>query len=107
MTLALLALNLGLMLVLVVIGVAIERDGRVEARRRSLPGWLQTIVGGLALGGPWLLYFRGILPEAVAGGTIDGIVVTLAISLVLWMGYPPLVARFVETETSSPSPTGC
>ena len=99
----LLAANLGVMLLLFVAGLAIERDGRVEARRRGLSNWLRTVLGGLALGGPWLLYFEGVIPETLLGGTLSGIVVTLAITLVCWTGYPLVVWPLVDggsVETS-------
>lgn len=89
-----LPLDLVAALALFALGFATERYTRVDAVRRSLPSTPRTVVDALALGGPWLLYFRGLVPGVVVGGSV----VALACSLVLWFVLPFVVAPFVGTR---------
>lgn len=73
--------QLGAVTALIVIGALAERRVMGSETLVSAPGWLQTLLGGLALGGPFVLYSEGVVPDTV----VDGMVLALAASLVLWL----------------------
>lgn len=73
--------QLGIVTALIVIGVLAERRVMGSETLVSAPRWVQTLLGGLALGGPFVLYSEGVVPDTV----VDGIILALAASLVLWL----------------------
>lgn len=74
-------LQLVLVAAIVVVGVLAERRVMGNETLLSVPRWIQTLLAGLALGGPWLLYFEGVIRTPV----VDGLVATLAASCALWL----------------------
>ncbi|SFR34295.1 hypothetical protein [Halorubrum sodomense] len=76
------AVALGYILVLFAVGAYAERRFAAADPLLSVPGWVRTVVAGLALGGPWLVYFAGLLP--VSDGAVAHAVVLTA-ALVLWV----------------------
>jgi len=73
--------QLGIVIALIVVGVLAERRVMGSETLVSVPGWVQTVLAGLALAGPWFLYFQGVVPSTL----VDGLVLALATSLVLWL----------------------
>lgn len=79
---------LGYPLVLLIVGfVVAQRLGDGEPLV-SVPTWVRAIVGGVALGGPWLLYWSGFLRGlAIPADSF----VPLTLAVVLWLGTDRLV----------------
>lgn len=76
------AAALGYILVLFGAGASAERRFAATDPLLSVPTWVRAVVAGLALGGPWLVYFAGLLPvsdDAVAHAVV------LTAALVLWV----------------------
>lgn len=73
--------QLGVVTALIVIGALAERRVMGNETLVSAPGWVQTVLAGLALAGPWFLYFQGLVPSTL----VDGMILALAASLVLWL----------------------
>jgi hypothetical protein len=88
MTLLDLVVLFGYPVVLFVVGFAIER--RLGGREPfvSVPVWVRALVGGVALGGPWLLYYRGFLRGLVVPHETF---VPLTLAVVLWLAAERLV----------------
>jgi len=76
------AVALGYILVLFGAGASAERRFATTDPLLSVPTWVRAVVAGLALGGPWLVYFAGLLP--VSDGAVAHAVVLTA-ALVLWV----------------------
>jgi FtsH-binding integral membrane protein len=78
----------GYILALFAVAVYVERRLAGTDPLLNVPVWVRTVVGGLALGGPWLVYFADLLPVS------DGVVahaVVLTAAAVLWMSAERLV----------------
>jgi uncharacterized membrane protein len=82
------AVALGYILVLFAVAVAAERRLAATEPLVSAPAWVRTVVAGLALGGPWLVYFADLLP--VSDSAVAHAVV-LTVTVVLWMSANRLV----------------
>ena len=78
----------GYILALFAVGVYVERRLAGTDPLLTAPAWVRAVVGGLALGGPWLVYFADLLPVS------DGVVahaVVLTAAAVLWISAERLV----------------
>ena len=82
------AATFGYVLALFAVAVYVERRLAGTDPLLNVPVWVRTVVGGLALGGPWLVYFADLLPVS------DGVVahaVVLTAAAVLWISAERLV----------------
>ena len=95
-----LAVNVGLLALIVGVGFAIERSTDIDARRRALPGWQQLLVAGVAMGTMLSLFDRPVPVPAV-----DEVVVGFGAFAVLWFGLHYLVAELTGVEPAAGS--GC
>jgi hypothetical protein len=78
-----------LAVVALVFAVAFVAGRRVETPDGvvSVPTWVQVLLTGLGLGGPWILHARGLLTV----GLVDDTIAALALSLALYLGAVSLV----------------
>jgi FtsH-binding integral membrane protein len=82
------AVGFGYILALFAVAFYVERRLAGTDPLLNVPAWVRAVVGGLALGGPWLVYFADLLPVS------DGVVahaVVLTAAAVLWMSAERLV----------------
>lgn len=88
MTLMDLVIILGYPIGLFVVGISLARRLGGADPLVSVPTWIRALVGGMALGGPWLLYWSGYLRGlAVPADSF----VPLTLAVVLWLGADRLV----------------
>ena len=97
MTLVDLLGSLGGVLLVAVGGIWLERRTGSPSVYRALPWWAKMVVAALAFGLPWIPYWRGAYPALPP----DPLPWAFALSAVLWIGTPLLLARFVETRPST------
>ena len=83
-----LVIALGYPLVLFVVAFLIEERIGAAEPVFAVPHWLRVLVGGAALGGPWLLYWNGYLDGVVVEFDLF---VPLTLGFVLWLGLDRLV----------------
>jgi hypothetical protein len=91
--------NLGAIVAIFVVGFAVERRVRFGAKLELLPWYFQLLVGGLAI---TILDFE----EQLAVGPIDGLVVSLAVSVGIWIALPAVLWRLVDHDGSAAA-SGC
>lgn len=83
-----LVIILGYPLVLFAVGLFVARRIGDADPLVSVPTGVRALVGAMALGGPWLLYFSGYLSGlALPADTF----VPLTLAVVLWLGADRLV----------------
>jgi hypothetical protein len=92
--------NLGAIVAIFVVGFAVERRVRYAAKLEILPWYLQLLVGGLAIS-PITLF-----EEQLAVGPINGLVVSFAVSVGLWIGLPAVLSRLVDGDGATAT-SGC
>jgi len=79
---------IGYILVLFAVAVSIARRLGTTEPLVDAPPLVRAALGGLALGGPWLLYWADLLPVA-DGATAHAVVLTAV--MVLWLSAERLV----------------
>ncbi|MFB6227083.1 MAG: hypothetical protein ABEH88_00595 [Halobacteriales archaeon] len=99
MSLAALA-NLGVIVGIFVVGFAVERRVRSDAKLEILPWYLQLLVGGLAISP--ITFFE----DRLAVGPVDGLVVSFAVSIALWIALPAVLSQLVDRDRATAAP-GC
>lgn len=81
------AAQLGFLALVFVVAFVVGRRVETPEGLISVPTWVQILLTGLALGGPWLLYYRGLLTV----GLLDDTIVALTLSLALYLGAAAIV----------------
>lgn len=92
--------NIGAIVAIFVVGFAVERRIRYATKLEILPWYLQLLVGGLAISP--ITFFQ----EQLAVGPIDGLVVSFAVSVVLWIALPAILSGFVDHDGAAAA-SGC
>jgi hypothetical protein len=92
--------NLGAIVAIFVVGFAVERRVRFGAKLEILPWYLQLFVGGLAISP--ITFFE----EQLAVGPVDGLVVSFAVSIALWIALPAVLSGLVDRDRTAPA-SGC
>lgn len=95
------AVETGLIIGIVIAGIAIERFTEVARMRNSLPSRPRWAVAILAIGVVWYALFLGLFPPM----PIDETLVAVALSVTLWLGLPVLFVRGFGWETTTDAPT--
>jgi len=93
--------SVGAVLLVAIAGIWLERKTGSPTVYRSLPGWAKLVVAALAFGLPWIPFWRGAYPPLPP----DPLLWAFALSAVLWITTPLLLARLVETRPSAEA--GC
>jgi hypothetical protein len=92
--------NLGAIVAIFVVGFAVERRVRFAAELETLPWYHQLFVGGLAISP--ITFFE----EQLAVGPVDGLIVSFAVSVGLWIVLPAVLSRLVDRDRATAAP-GC
>lgn len=95
------AVETGLVIGIVIVGITIERFTEVARMRNSLPSRPRWAVAILAIGVVWYALFLGLFPPM----PIDETIVAVALSAALWLGLPVLFVRGFGWGTTTDAPT--
>ncbi|MFT4891928.1 MAG: hypothetical protein ACI9YT_002865 [Halobacteriales archaeon] len=87
----------GLIIGIVLVGLAVEAFSEVGQARNSLPSWQRTAIAALAIGVVWYALFFGLFPPMPIGDTV----VAVALTAVLWLGLPFLFVRAFGIEVAA------
>jgi len=79
--------QLGIVALVFVVAFVVGRRVETPEGLIAVPTWVQVLLTGLALGGPWLLYFQGVLTVRL----LDDTIIAFALSLALYFGAAALV----------------
>lgn len=99
-----LTVNLGLLVVILGGGIAVDRDVDLGAVRAGLPSRLRVGIELLA----FAVFGSLLFVEPVEIPIVDETIAALGVFVLLWIGLPVFAARFVDAGTP-PRPTyhGC
>jgi hypothetical protein len=95
-----LGIHFGTLVLLLALGVWLERRTGAARLYRALPDWATFVVAGVAFGLPWIPYFRGVYPETLPPDPLHWV---LALNAVLWVTAPVLLSRYLGTGRSEPT----
>lgn len=87
-------IEVGLIIGIVLAGLAVEAFTEVQRARNSLQSWQRTAIAAVAIGVVWYALFFGWFPPL----PIDETVVAVALTAVLWLGLPFLFVRAFGIE---------
>jgi hypothetical protein len=92
--------TVGASVAIFLVGFAVDRWVRSGEKLQMLPWYLQLLVGGLAISP------ITFLDEQLAVGPVDGLVVSFAVSIALWIALPAVLSGLVDPDETVASP-GC
>lgn len=89
----------GLLLVVLGLGVWLERHTGSAQVYRTLPEWAKFLTAGIAFGGPWIPYWEGLYPALPP----DPLLWVIALNGALWIGMPLALQSVVGTDRPEPT----
>jgi hypothetical protein len=92
------AAAIGYILLLFAVGVYAARRFAAAEPLLDSPTGVRAVIGGLALGGPWLVYYADLLPIS-SGPSAHAVVLTAV--LVLWLSAERLVGVTEQSDTGA------